>query len=126
MPDPRATNDCPPRSAADAAPRAARGALAGPAAPTWVEDPTRSVEAAEAALARRLGHLRGTLARFVRGRRVAGAPVTRVLDEVQALVRVATAREAWADADDALLGTAVGWTVAAYHDGPMPHGRRLL
>ncbi len=125
MPSPRGTHARRTRPASDAPPREASGALAGPAAPTWVEDQARSV-AAEAALARRLGHLRGTLTRFVRGRRGAGAPVTRVLDEVQALVRVATAREAWADPGDALLGAAVRWTIAAYRDGPVrPHRPRL-
>jgi hypothetical protein len=127
MPNPRGTNAQPPRPEADAAPRHTSGTLAGPAAPTWVGAyEAGSVEAAEAELARRLGHLRATLTRFVRARRDAGSPVTRVLDELQALVRIATVREAWTDRDDALLGEAVRWTLAAYDDGAVPpHSPRV-
>jgi hypothetical protein len=92
--------------------RPAAGTTAGPARVRRDAIPT--VAEAEAALVHRLGHLRATVARYVRARRAEGATFARVLAEVQDLVDLACVREGWADSDDALLAAAARWAAAAY------------
>lgn len=77
-------------------------------------------EQPSADLARLLGHLRTTVARYVGDRRQAGAPIQRVLPEVKGLVREAVAYEAWYDPAEALMQQVVGWTIAAYYAEPEP------
>ncbi len=79
-------------------------------------------------LAGLLGHLRAALTRYVGGRRGAGAPLERVLAEVQELARAAATREGWDDPTDLLVPQATRWTLEAYAAGPdggahVPHGR---
>jgi hypothetical protein len=64
--------------------------------------------------------LRTAIARYVAGRRLAGAPIERVLPEVKAFVRETVAYEGWHDPAEALMQQVVGWTIAAFYDGPAP------
>jgi hypothetical protein len=101
----------------------ARGAAREPAAAAALQ-PAHATRSP--ALAGLLGQLRATLARYVGERRDAGLPVERVVPEVTALVRQATACEGWHDSAGALMTRVVGWTVAVYHDRPLvPHGARV-
>jgi hypothetical protein len=97
---------------------AARAALERP--PVATGDATSSTRASSADLIGLLERLRMAVARYVCDRRVAGAPVERVLPEVKALVREAVAYEGWHDAAEALLRQVVGWTIATYYDAPGP------
>ena len=65
-----------------------------------------------------LDRLRAAVARYVGGRRLAGAPVERVLPEVKGLVREAAAPEASHEPAEALMRRVVGWTIAAFYDAP--------
>jgi hypothetical protein len=60
------------------------------------------------------GRLRGPLERYAGGRRAAGAPLGRVLAEVQALARTAAAAEGWWDLTDLLVPLATRWTLKVY------------
>jgi hypothetical protein len=67
-----------------------------------------------------LDRLHTAVARYVGGRRLAGAPIERVLPEVKALVREAVAYEGWHDPAETLVQQVVGWTIAAFYDVPAP------
>ena len=71
-----------------------------------------------AELVRLLAHLQATVAGYVHERREAGGPVERVLPEVKALVREASALERWFDPADALMAQVVRWTITAFYDEP--------
>jgi hypothetical protein len=71
-------------------------------------------------LARLLGHLQETVARYVAGRRTEGAPIERVLPEVRCVVREAESAEGPFGASEALMGQVVRWVIAAYQDRPDP------
>jgi hypothetical protein len=71
-----------------------------------------------------LAHLRTAVAHYVGERRLAGAPIERVLPDVKALVRKAVAYEGWHDAAEALMRQVVGWTIAAFYDPPEPPPRQ--
>jgi hypothetical protein len=93
-----------------------RAALERP--PMATGDVTSSTQASSADLIALLDQLRAAVARYVAERRVAGAPIERVLPEVKALVREAVAYEGWHDAAEALMGQVVGWTIATYYAQP--------
>jgi hypothetical protein len=90
---------------ADGAPSADHPADGAPASPT---------------LARLLDQLRRAVSRYVASRREAGVPVERILPEVKAMVREASAYEQWFDADEALMGEVMGWATTAYHVRALP------
>jgi hypothetical protein len=71
-----------------------------------------------------LDQLRTAVAHYVRARRLAGAPIERVLPEVKGLVREAVAHEGSYDAAEALMRRVVGWTIAAFYDQPEPPPRQ--
>jgi hypothetical protein len=71
-------------------------------------------------LSRLLDRLRTAVAHYVGDRRLAGAPVQRVLPEVQGFVREAIAYEGWYDPGETLMEQVVGWAVAAYYAEPKP------
>jgi hypothetical protein len=75
---------------------------------------------ASATLIGLLDDLRRAVTCYVCDRRVAGAPIERVLPEVKALVREAVACEGWHDPAEALMQQVVGWTIAAYYAEPEP------
>jgi hypothetical protein len=66
-----------------------------------------------------LDQLRTAVAHYVGERRLAGAPIERVLPDVKALVGRAVAYEGWHDAAEALMRQVVGWTIAAFYDAPV-------
>jgi hypothetical protein len=108
------------KAATEAVRRDAADRAALQRAPVATRDATSSTRASSADLIGLLEHLRTVVARYVCDRRVAGAPIERVLPEVKALVREAVAYEGWHDAAEALMRQVVGWTIAAYYDAPGP------
>lgn len=96
----------------DAAERAAMGSRLA------ATGDTASSEHASADLTRLLEQLRTAVARYVGERRLAGAPIERVLPEVKGLVREAVAHDEWHDPAAALMQQVVGWTIATYYDQP--------
>jgi hypothetical protein len=67
-----------------------------------------------------LDRLRTAVVRYVGGRRLAGAPIERVLPEVKALVREGVAYEASHEPAEALMRQVVGWIIAAFYDEAEP------
>jgi hypothetical protein len=71
-----------------------------------------------------LDQLRTAVSHYVGERRLAGAPIERVLPELKALVREAVAYEGWHDVVEPLMRWVVGWTMAAFYDQPEPPPRQ--
>jgi hypothetical protein len=91
-----------------------------------MRDATSDHHAPSAELVHLMGRVRVLVVSYVRWRRAAGAPVERVLPEIEGLVRQAAASEGWLDPAESLAAEVVRWSIEAYHDAPAPLGAARL